>query len=144
LNLVEKISNLFNRNKNGDDDNQEFEWCIVGNIVDKHFWGENEEIRKGNKQFRHGAKVYCMPEFGGMAHESIRVLGKPKNQKRIINIILRTRLIKNFRIQKVYNPKIQTEIGNHSFYCNNKYSKTELKNLKEMTKYLNTLTKEIK
>lgn len=143
MNLAEKISNWFNPNKNIDYDNREFEWCIVGNIVDQHYWGENKEIRKGNKQFRPGAKVYCMPEFGGMAHESIRVLGKPRNQKRLINIVIPTRLIKNFRFQKVYNPKIQTEIASHIYYWNNRRSKTELKDLRKMIEYLNTLTEEI-
>jgi hypothetical protein len=143
LNLREKISNWFNPSKNIDYDNREFEWCIVGNIIDEHFWGENKEIRKGSKQFRPGAKVYCMPEFGGMAHESMRVLGKPRKQKRLINIVIRTQLIKNFRVQKVYNPKIQTEIGSHSFYWNNRRSKTELKDLEKMTKYLNTQTEEM-
>ena len=84
-----------------------------------------------------------MPEFGGMAHESIRVLGKPRRQNRLINIIIKTRAIKNFRIQKIYNSYIQNQIGSHSFYWNNRRSGNELKNLKKMTNYLNTLTEEI-
>ncbi|CAL2075584.1 conserved protein of unknown function [Tenacibaculum sp. 190524A02b] len=144
MNLIEKISNWIKpKSPKAEYDNREFEWCIVGNIVDEHHWGENKEIKRGNKQFRPGAKVYCMPEFGGMAYESIRVLGKPRRQNRLINIIIRTRAIKNFRIQKVYNPYIQNQIGSHFFYWNNRRSENELKNLKEMINYLNTLTEEI-
>lgn len=102
------------------------------------------EKKKGSKHFRPGAKVYCIPDFGGMAHESIRVLGKPRKQKRLINNIINTRLIKNFRIQKVFNPKIQSEIGSHHFYSTNRRTKSEMKNLNKMVEYLNTLTKEIK
>lgn len=144
MNLKDKISSWINPRKEIDYDNREFEYCIVGNIVDEHFWGMEKEINKGGKQFRPGAKVYCMPEFGGTAHESIRVLGKPRKQKRLINIIIRTYLIKNFRIQKVYNPRIQSEIGSHHFYWTNRRSESEMKNLNKMVEYLNTLTEEIK
>jgi hypothetical protein len=144
LKLIEKISNWINPKAETDFDNREFEFCIVGNIIDEHFWGEEKIIKKGSKQFRPGAKVYCMPEFGGMAHESIRVYGKPRKQKRLINIVIKTRLIKNFRIQKVYNPKIQSEIGSHHFYWTNRRSESELENLNKMVEYLNTLTEEIK
>ena len=54
---------------------EEFEFCLVGNIIDKHYYGENKEIKHGNKQFRSGAKVYIFPEFGGMGHENIKVIG---------------------------------------------------------------------
>ena len=143
MNFLKKISHWIRPEKNIDYDNREFEWCIVGNIVNEHYWGENKEIKKGSKQFPPGAKVYCMPEFGGTAHESIRVIGKPRKQKRLITIVMRTKLIKNFRIQKVYHPKIQQEIGSHSFYWHNRRSKTELENLENMTKLLNSLTEEI-
>jgi len=143
LNLKEKISNWLNPHSNVDYDSREFEWCIVGNIVDQNYWGEEKEIKHGTKQFRPGAKVYCMPEFGGMGHESIRVLGKPRKQRRLINVVIRSRLIKNFRIQKVYHPKIQEVVGSHIFYWHNRRTKTELKNLEKMVVYLNTLSNEV-
>lgn len=144
MNLIEKISNWINPKKENDLYDREFEFFIVGNIIDEHFLGEEKVIKKGSKHFRPGAKVYCMPEFGGIAHESIRVYGKPRKQKRLINIIINTRLIKNFRIQKVYKPKIKSEIGSHHFYLTNRGSKSELENLNKMVDYLNTLTEEIK
>ena len=151
MNIINKISNWIKSdsqksidNKDLDGiDNREFEWCIVGNIVDKHLYGMAKEIKHGTKQFRPSAKVYCMPEFGGMAHEEIRVIGKPRKQNRLINIVMRTKNIKNFRVQKVYNPKIQFDIGSHVYYWNNRRSENELKNLDDMAEYLNTLTEEI-
>lgn len=151
MSILNKISNWIipNSQINSDNkdlkgiDDREFEWCIVGNIVDKHPYGMEKEIRRGTKQFRPGAKVYCIPEFGGMAHEEIRVIGKPRKQNRLINIIMKSNKIKDFRVQKVYNPKIQFDIGSHVYYWNNRRSETELDNLNGMVKYLNTLTQEI-
>ena len=44
---------------------QEWQWCLVGNIVEEHEHGESHEIRHGNKQFRPNAKMfinlYCTP-----------------------------------------------------------------------------------
>jgi|GEM_PF-5465577 len=151
MNILHKISNWIKPDSQKDTnnkelmgiDNIEFEWCIVGNIIDKHLYGIEKEIRRGTKQFRPGGKVYCMPEFEGMAHQKIRVIGKPRKQKRLINIIINSNKIKNFRVQKVYNPKIQFDIGSHVYYWNNRRSETELENLNDMVTYLNTLTEEI-
>ncbi|MFD1552449.1 hypothetical protein DNU06_10540 [Putridiphycobacter roseus] len=143
MSIRTKISNWFKPKLKGDLDNREFEWCIIGNIVHEHYWGEEKIIKRGTKQFRPGAKVYCMPEFGGMAHEDIRVIGKPRKQNRLINIVIRTRHIKSFRVQKVFHPKIQFDIGSHLYYWSNRRSKNEEKNLHEMVEYLNTLTEEI-
>ncbi len=151
MNILNKISKWIKSDSQKDTDNKEligidnreFEWCIVGNIVDKHSYGMEKEIRRGTKQFRPGAKVYCMPEFGGVAHEEIRVIGKPRKQSRLINIIMKSNKIKNFRVQKVYNPKIQFDVGSHIYYWKNRRSENEIENLNEMVKYLNTLTEEI-
>ena len=143
MNLIQKISNWFHPKNVRDYKNQEFEWCIVGNIIDKHYWGEEKIIKSGTKHFRPGAKVYCMPEFGGIAHETIRVLGKPRKKNRMINVIINTKMIKNFRVQKVYNQEIQSKIGSHSFYWGNRNSRNELKNLNEMIGYLESYTEEI-
>lgn len=143
LKFLKKITHWIRPKKNIDLDNRDFEWCIVGNIVDRHYYGTEKEIRRGTKQFRPGAKVYCMPEFGGMAHEEIRVLGKPRKQHRLINIVMKTKRIKDFRVQKVYKPKIQTIVGSHVYYWQKRRSNNELDELEKTTKYLNTLTEEI-
>ena len=40
-----------------DDPGEEFRFILVGNIIDKHYYGENKEIRSGTKHLRAGAKV---------------------------------------------------------------------------------------
>ncbi len=138
---------IFKRKEIDQNDNAlvegEFLWCIVGNIVDDHFYGEQKEIKSGTKHFRPGAKVYCIPEFGGMAHETIRVIGKPRGSIRMINVIIPTKRIKNFRLQKVYSDSLFEKISEQTPYrVNNSYrlSKKELVDILEIVK---TYTEEI-
>ena len=58
---------------------QNWQWCLVGNIVAEHEYGEDREIRWGNKQFRPGAKVFINLVYGGMGHERILVIGTPRH-----------------------------------------------------------------
>lgn len=137
------IDNLLRHlNKKIESTELDFDYYIVGNIVDEHYFGEAKIIKKGTKQFRPGAKVYCIPEFGGMAHENIRVIGKPRKQTRLIDIVMDSKRIKNYRIRKVYSSNIRSKIGSH-YYWNNENSIELLKDLDELVIYLNTLTEEI-
>lgn len=36
-------------------------WCLVGNIVESHEYGESHELKEGTKQFSKGSKVYLAP-----------------------------------------------------------------------------------
>ena len=94
----------------------EFLWCIVGNIVNARYAGEQKEMKHGTKHFRPGAKVYCIPEFGGTAHEQMRVIGLPRKSRKKINVIIRTKHIKNFRLQKVYSPALFDQISSQKIY----------------------------
>lgn len=85
---------------------QEWQWCLIGNIVQQHEYGENHEIRYGNKQFRPGAKVYINLVYGGMGHEQILVIGKPRRSRKFIEIVTSRKYVENFRLQKVYHPFI--------------------------------------
>ena len=40
-------------------------WCLVGNIVDKRFYGEEHEIKSGIKLFLPSTKVYIAPHQWG-------------------------------------------------------------------------------
>ena len=40
----------------------EFEYCLVGNIVEKHDFEQNKEIRYGSKHFR-GSELKSLMEF---------------------------------------------------------------------------------
>lgn len=49
---------------------QEWQWCLVGNIVGEHEHGEAHEFKCGTKQFRPGAKVFVNLVYGGMGDET--------------------------------------------------------------------------
>lgn len=85
---------------------QEWQWCLVGNIVDEHEYGEAHEIRHGIKQFRPGAKVFVNLVYGGMGHENILVIGNPRRSSKYIEIVVRRKYVCNFRVQKVYKPAV--------------------------------------
>lgn len=94
----------------------EWQWCLVGNIVNEHEYGENHEIKYGNKQFRPGAKVFVNLVYGGMGHENILVIGNPRHSRRYIEVVIARKYVENFRIQKVYKPKVLERIKNSKWY----------------------------
>lgn len=85
---------------------QEWQWCLVGNIVEESEYGENHEIRYGNKQFRPNAKVYVNLVYGGMGHESVLVIGKPRRSYGYIEIVIARKYVEKFRLQKVFKPAV--------------------------------------
>jgi hypothetical protein len=44
-----------------------FVWCLVGNIVAEHTYGEQKQVKQGSKHFTPNTKVYCMPAKWGDA-----------------------------------------------------------------------------
>ena len=122
-----------------DSNGMEYMECVVGNIIGEHYYGEKKEIRTGIKNFRAGAKVYCVFMYGGMGHENIRVMGLPKNSFTMIDIVIRTAYIKNFRVQKVYDPKIIEFLKKYHNSNSNSYFFSE-----EGLRSLNALNVEIK
>jgi hypothetical protein len=123
--------------------NRNFEYCLVGNIIDRHYYGDNKEIRKGNKQFRPGARLYIFPEFGGMGHERIEVIGLPRKSHNLIQIIIKTTLIKNVRVQKIYSPRLREKIGENFYYKSWKKEKNELQSIQNFADFLNNQSIEI-
>jgi len=106
LNIVEEYNK----------DLEEFRFVLVGNIIDKHYYGENKEMRRGTKHFRPGAKVYLLPEYGGNGHTDIPVYGLPRRSKRKIYIVVRGHMIKNIRVKKTFDPKLIAMIDDNFFY----------------------------
>lgn len=90
----------------------EWIWCLVGNIKPTHEYGENNEIRHGSKQFSGGTKVYCYPSHWGDGYENIHVIGKPRKSRNLIMIVIKRKLIENFRLKKVYDKRVIEEM-----YC---------------------------
>lgn len=95
---------------------EEFRYILVGNIIDKHYYGEDKEIISGTKQFRAGAKIYLLPEYGGMGHEAMPVYGLPRKSWKKINIVIRSVMIKNVRVRKIFDPKLIEMVTNNHFY----------------------------
>ena len=139
-----KLFNWFRKRKS---DNAivegEYLWCIVGNIVDQHYFGEQKEIKSGTKHFPPGAKVYCIPEYGGMGHEKIRVIGKPRKSKTLINVVIPTKLITNFRLQKVYSPSLFDKISEQSIYRVSDSHRLSYIELQQIMNVIATYTEEI-
>ena len=53
------------------DDKLEWRWALAGNIVDKHEYGENHEIRYGARKFRGGTRVVLGPQCWGDGYEQV-------------------------------------------------------------------------
>ena len=84
--------------------NQEFRYCLVGNIVQETY-DEKHNIRKGTKTFRPGTKVCVSTSFCGDGGENRYVIGMSRHKK-YIKIITAIKHIENFRFQKIYKPAI--------------------------------------
>ena len=94
---------------------QEWCWCLVGNIVDAHEYGEQHEIKHGTKHFAPGAKVFINMVYGGFGHEKILVIGVPRHQRNYIEVVIPRIYVENFRIQKVFKPAVLKRIENSTY-----------------------------
>jgi hypothetical protein len=117
-NLMTRIFVTLWRPENPDIEKIEFIWCLVGNIVDKHLAGKELGIKRGTKQFVAGAKVYCFPSMWGDGYEKIMVIGKPRKRQKLIRVIMESKYIKNWRLQKVYDPFVISEMVNNYGWSN--------------------------
>lgn len=84
----------------------EWSWCLVGNVVKEREYGEDHEIRNGVKQLSGGTKVFVAPVQWGDGGEDVVVIGMHRYGKRYIEIIIPSRHIENYRMQKVYKPAV--------------------------------------
>lgn len=115
--------------------NSNFIWCLVGNVVEKHLCGESREIKIGTKHFSPNTKVYCFPPLWGDGYEDIKVIGHPRHRKSLITIVMKSKYINNWRIQKVYNPFVIKKMIEHEGWDNTDESR------KRVTTLLNSLLK---
>ena len=113
---------------------EEYRYVLVGNIIDRYYFGENKEIRRGTDHFRPGAKVYLLPEYHGNGHDAIPVYGLPRKSRKKITITIRAVLIKNVRVKKTFDPKMIEKIDDCSFY---KYYCNHIPSLTEFAEYRN-------
>ncbi|HEY2589885.1 MAG TPA: hypothetical protein VGI81_29340 [Tepidisphaeraceae bacterium] len=81
-------------------------WCLVGNVVEAHAFGESKEIRRGSKHFTAGTKVYCLPPQWGDGYEKVIAVGIARGSRRWITVVMSTDLITNWRAKVVYKPAV--------------------------------------
>jgi hypothetical protein len=81
-----------------------FVWCLVGNIIDINFRGNPKELKHGTKHFSPGTKVYCFPHQWHDDYDNIKVIGIQRRSKKYICIVMPSRFITSWRLEKVYNP----------------------------------------
>jgi hypothetical protein len=112
----------------------EWVYCLVGNIIEKHEYGENKEIKYGTKHFAPGTKVICYPALWGDGYENIYVIGKPRKTFKLIKIIMRREYIRNFRLKRIYDKRIINEMYHNGGWNNSIKTKEEIM---KMAKYLN-------
>lgn len=95
-----------------------WQWCLAGNIVESHEYGEEHEVRVGTKQFGPGAKVYIAPAQWGDGYENVCVIGKPRRKRSLIEVVMKMDLIENFRLKKVFQPAVlrRMEKSPHSWW----------------------------
>jgi hypothetical protein len=82
------------------------DWCLVGNIVEEHEFGESKEIRRGSKHFTPGTKVYCLPPQWGDGYEKVVAVGIARGSRRWVTVVLPRRRITNWRATVVYKPAV--------------------------------------
>ena len=92
--------------------NIDWRWCLVGNIVEKHEFGEQHEIRYGTKHFSPGTKVFINLVYGGFGHDKIQVIGIPRHKRNYIEVAIPRAYVENFRIQKVFKPSVIKRMSN--------------------------------
>jgi hypothetical protein len=94
------------------------DWCLVGNVVAEHPYGQSHEPRRGSKQFTPGTKVYCLPPQWGDGYERTVVVGRARGSKRWITVVMKTNLITHWRAKVVYQPavlhRLRQGIDNHN------------------------------
>lgn len=84
----------------------EWIWCLVGNVIDEHPFGEDHTVVHGTRHFSPETKVYCLPVQWGDGYEKIAVLGKHRGSRGLIRIVMSREVIHNFRCQKVFSPYV--------------------------------------
>ena len=95
--------------------NYDWRWCLVGNIVDKRFYGEEHEIKSGIKLLSPGTKVYIAPHQWGDGGDKLVVLGKPRHKNGFIECIIKREQICNWRLKKIYPSRVLDRM-NYSKY----------------------------
>lgn len=113
-------------NINNETINKPYIWCLVGNIIEKRFYGEHKEVKIGTKRFRPNAKVYCFPPLWGDGYEQIKVIGRTRHRKSYQTVITSAKYITNWRLKKVYVPFIINKMKENNGWTDSEKSKEDI------------------
>ncbi len=86
------------------------DWCLVGNVVEEHEFGDSKEVRRGSKHFTPGTKVYCLPPQWGDGYEKVVTVGIARGSRRWITVVMSADLITNWRAKVVYKPAVMRRL----------------------------------
>ena len=127
--------------------NYPWRWCMVGNIVDKRFYGEEHEIKSGVKLFSPGTKVYIAPHQWGDGGDKLVVIGKSRHKNSLIECIIKSKHICNWRLKKIYPSKVldRMNYSKYHWWGNDDEWKECIENyVKDVKKFLSNNTKILK
>lgn len=81
-------------------------WCVQANIIKERPYGPNgAETKIGTKLFRGGAKVFVIGLYYGIGENAV-VIGHHRNSVSLICSVVRIEFLENFKLSKIYNPKV--------------------------------------
>lgn len=84
----------------------EWSWCVVGDIVGSHLIGEQKKRVRGSKHFRPGTKVYIAGMYWRYPFDRCTVLGVPRYSECLVGVVMDSRLIENFRYERVFDEDV--------------------------------------
>jgi hypothetical protein len=86
------------------DEEQESIWCLIANVIRAPHLEEDGELRLGTKRFAPGAKLFCFPPEWGDGGERLRVLGQHRGGSRLVEAVVATKFLTNWRTKQVFHP----------------------------------------
>lgn len=86
----------------------EWIWCLVANVAeDATYTRKDGTVGKGTKHFSPGTKIYIGSTWHGSYGDlKFVVMGKPRHQRRLIQIYMGEDKLCNFRLKKVYDKRV--------------------------------------
>ena len=88
-------------------------WCIVANVVAEHPAGREKEIKRGTKHFSAGTKVYCYPPLWGDGYEKVKVIGRHRGSRGLVEMVMPSKWLTNWRVKMVYSPVVLRYMKDH-------------------------------
>jgi hypothetical protein len=89
-------------------------WCVIANVAEAvHVGPGGGSVRSGTRHFSPGTKVYCFPPLWGDGYEHIKVLGHHRGSRGLVEMVMRSRHLTNWRAKLVYAPFVVSAMSPH-------------------------------